>query len=218
MNHSCDGQDYGTTKILKYRYIISIILLCYSTDLFIPRSLFCYDERVQLLFLHTDKLESLEILLATNAYEAIWQTDGLSIVERFSHYTGLRFQQKEIQVLIHDYQSMSGKDGVPMRLSVKNNTIIKKRNALVHELAHRLLFGHGLYAPDDTNPADNDEIRVLLFQGDVIEDLYGYSDYSYWATIEPSQHSEDHLKDLRYVLSISKMERLKIFRDLIEKQ
>lgn len=102
---------------------------------------------------------------------------------------------------------MSGKSGVPMRLNVHNDTFIKKRNALIHELAHRLLFGNGLYAPDNSDPTDNDEIRVLLFQGDIILDLYGNNDYAYWASTDPLTHPKDHQSNMHYVLSLTKEER-----------
>ncbi|MEI6481620.1 MAG: hypothetical protein WCO19_04970 [Candidatus Saccharibacteria bacterium] len=173
---------------------------------------------MRLLFKYPSGSESLEIILATKAYESIWKSDGGNIIERFAQYTGLHFQQDEIEVIVHDGQSMSGKDGVPMRLNVRNNTLITKRNALIHELAHRLLFGNRLYAPDDTNPTDNDEIRVLLFQGSVINDLYGEPDYLFWANLDPDQHTFDHLKDLRYVLSMSKEEQRAKIKSIIAAQ
>lgn len=173
---------------------------------------------MQLVFKYPEGFDSLEILLATQAYEAIWQSDGPKILERFAHYTGLEFQQDTIEVKVHGGQSMSGKDGAPMRLNVRNDTLIKKRNALIHELAHRLLFGNGLYAPEDSNPTDNDEIRVMLFQGDVINDIYGQADYEYWANADPDERTGDHLKDLQYVLSLSEEGRVKTLRGLIAKQ
>lgn len=173
---------------------------------------------MQLIFHYPEELDSLELMLAVKAYENIWQSDGLQIQERFSYYTGLRFQQEEIEVIVHDAQSMSGKDGVPMHLNVRNNTIIKKRNALIHELAHRLLFGNGLYALNNTDPTDNDEIRVLLFQGDVINDLYGNIDYTYWKNIDSAEQNKDHLGDLHYALSLSKNERLKTIQKIITSQ
>jgi len=82
-----------------------------------------------------------------------------------------------------------------------------KKNALIHELAHRLLFGHDLYAPDEYSQEDNDEIRALLIQGDVINDIYGKANYSSWASFDPNEHTKEYIKDLRYVLSLSKEKR-----------
>lgn len=178
----------------------------------------CYDRQVTLRFIYPQQFESLEIMLSTKVYEDIWTSDGAKIVERFKHYTGLQFQQDTIEVMVHEGQSMSGKDGVPMRLSVQNDSLVKKRNAIIHELAHRLLFGNGLYAPNENDPTDNDEIRVLLFQGDVIHDLYGPDDFEYWANTDPIKHTEEHLQDLQYVLSLPKQERIKTLQKLIASQ
>lgn len=173
---------------------------------------------MKVLFLYPEKIESMEILLATKAYEAIWINDGIKITDLFTQYTNLNFQQDLIEVTAHKGQSMSGKDGVPMRLNVYNDTLIKKRNAFVHEFAHRLLFGNGLYAPDNLNPKDNDEIRVLLFQGDVLKSLYGKEDYDYWASLDPDMHTEEHLRDMRYVLSLTEDERAKTIHNIITEQ
>lgn len=159
-----------------------------------------------------DPLGQFEEMLATKNYETIWQEDGERIIERFKHYTGLDFVQDEIEVIAHDGMSMSGMDGKPMRLSIWNKTLTEKRSALTHELAHRLLFGHGLYAEPETD-TDNDEIRVLLFQGEVLRNLYSEEVYDYWSSRSHSKFSDEHMKDLRYVLSLSKDDRTRIIRD-----
>ncbi len=173
---------------------------------------------MQLIFEHPNDSGSLETLLVTKAYESIWQEDDQKITDLFTQYTGLHFQQDEIKVKIHDGQSMSGMDGVPMRLNVRNDTLVKKRNALIFLLAYRLLSGNGMLAPDDADPLENDDIRVLLFQGDVIRDLYGEDDYSSWANMDPDERTEDHIKNLRYVLSMSKDERSAKIKDIIAAQ
>lgn len=164
----------------------------------------------------TDLFGQFEILLATKAYEMIWQEDGDRIIERFKHYTGLEFAQDEIEVKAHDGMSMSGMAGKPMRLSIWNKSLTERRNALTHELAHRLLFGHGLYAEPETN-TDNDEIRALLFQGDVLQDLYGQAAYDYWANKSPNKLTDEHLKDLNYVLTLTKDERIGMIREITGK-
>lgn len=161
---------------------------------------------MKLIFIYPAGIENLELFLATHAYEDIWNQDGSRIIKQMCHYTHLDFLQPEIEVLVHDGQSMSGMKGVPMRLSVHNTSLFEKRNALIHELSHRLLFGNNKYAPQDT-PEDNDEIRTLLFQGDVLYDLYGQVAYDSWSKLGPLQHTEDYIQDLRYVLSLSREQR-----------
>ena len=161
---------------------------------------------MKLVFDNPGKIESLEIMLATKAYEDIWRQDHKKILELFKKYTGLQFQQDEIHVIVHDGQSMSGMDGKPMRLNWHNRPLVEKRNALVHELAHRLLFGNGLYAPESEGP-DGDEIRVFLFQGDVLMDLYGEEVYSFWANSDPATQTEDHIRIINSVIHLSKKRR-----------
>ncbi len=169
---------------------------------------------MKLVFRYPSQLDSLDILLGTKAYENIWEQDGERIIERFKHYTDLDFQQDKIEVIVHEEQSMSGMNNVPMRLNMNNKTIIEKRCAFVHELAHRLLFGNGLYALEE-NDTDNDEIRVLLFQGDVLRDLYGQEAYDYWSGTTSNEHLAEHKANLDYVLSLSSNERSATLRNLI---
>lgn len=173
---------------------------------------------MQLVFKHPEKLDNLEILLATKGYEDIWLSDGAKIIERLEHYTGLKFQQDVIEVAVHDGQSMSGKTGMPMRLNMNNHTLAKKRLALIHELAHRLLFGNGLYAPDDVGPLEDDEFRVMLFEGDVIKDLYGEEEYEYWSCTDPEERVSEHIERINRILSLSKEKRLKMLHEIIAKQ
>jgi len=161
---------------------------------------------MRLIFDYPTDFDSLEIMLATKAYETIWQQDGERIVQSMEQHTGLHFKQDEIHVTVHDGQSMSGMDGVPMRLNVRNASLNEKRNALVHELAHRLLFGNGLYAPDGEGP-DADEIRVFLFQGDVLEQVYGREVYDFWADVSTDTHSPDHGRLVSPILALTSLER-----------
>lgn len=70
----------------------------------------------------------------------LWlREDGARIERCLESCTGLRFQQRMIEATVHEGQSMSGTTTRPMRLNIRNNTLNKKRIALVHELGHRLL-------------------------------------------------------------------------------
>jgi hypothetical protein len=169
---------------------------------------------MKLIFDYPATLDSLELMLTTKAYEDIWLQDGKHMVDLFHKYTALQFQQDEIHVRVHDGQSMSGKDGVPMRLNVHNKSLNEKRNALIHELGHRLLFGNGLYAPEGEGP-DADEIRVFLFQGEVLKELYGQEVYDWWANPDSTTHSEDHARIISKVLVLTPEQRLAKFRQLV---
>ena len=170
----------------------------------------CYAYSMQLLFDYPLSLDALDTMLATKAYENIWQTDGEKIVQALEKFSGLQFQQTEIHVIVHDGQSVSGMDGVPMRLNIHNTSLNEKRNALVHELAHRLLFGNGLYAPDDD--ADADEVRAFLFQGDVLREVFGAEMYAFWADLDPDTHSDDHRRLIAPILKLSQAERQEMIK------
>jgi hypothetical protein len=169
---------------------------------------------MNLIFDYPVDFSALETMLATKAYENIWQNDGEKIVQAMEKYTGLHFQQDEIHVIIHNEQSASGMDGVPMRLNIHNTSLNEKRNALVHELSHRLLFGNDLYAPDSEG-ADGDETRAFLFQGDVLREVYGEEMYAFWADSDPDLFTENHRKLLAPILSLTLAERQEMIKEFI---
>jgi len=168
---------------------------------------------MKLVFDYPVSFDALDTMLATKAYENIWLTDGEKIVQALEKFSGLRFQQDEIHAIVHNGLSASGMDGVPMRLNIQNTLLNEKRNALVHELAHRLLFGNGLYAPDDD--ADADEVRVFLFQGDVLRDVFGAGMYAFWADLDPDTHSEDHRRLIAPILKLSQAERQAMIKKFV---
>lgn len=165
-----------------------------------------YLPTMNLVFDYPKPMKSLGVTLATKAYADIWQQDGAHLVRSMEMRTGLQFQQDQIHVIVHDGQSMSGMDGRPMRLNIRNRTLVEKQCVLVHELCHRLLFGNGLYAPESEGP-EADETRVLLFQGDVLRDVYGDEVYSSWANLDPEEHTAEYIRTLSAVLSLSPAER-----------
>jgi hypothetical protein len=169
---------------------------------------------MKLVFQYPKNTDNLELILATKAYEDIWEQDGKRISELFTRYTGLEFQQDTIKVIVQYGNSWSGYANKPMRLSVKNTSIIEKQNALVHELGHRLLFGNGISTPIDDKSSE-EEIRVYLFQGEVLKNLYGAETYKYWANTSSTEHVEEHIQPLKYVLGLTKKERQKKIRQII---
>ena len=68
------------------------------------------------------------------------------------------------------------------------------------------------------NAVDNYEIRAHLFQGAAMYDLYGETNYLFWPNLDPTVRTEDHLKDMRYVLSLSKEERSAKLKNIMTSQ
>jgi len=140
---------------------------------------------MKLLFIYPKDRMNLGLTLATAAYEKIWLKDGERIQQVLARYTGLHFQQKEIRVEVHDGVSLSGTLDTPMRLNLRNDTLHLKCFALIHELGHRLLSGNGIGSKeeDDDEFVEEEHMRLYLFEGEVIQALYGNGVYAEWSRL-----------------------------------
>ena len=156
---------------------------------------------MKLTFLSIEDLLRFDLIMATSAYERIWKQDGEKIRHVFKKHTGLKFQQKEIKVTVHDDVSMSGTLTKPMRLNTRNYTLSTKRFALVHELGHRLLSGNqlGSREEDEQKYIDEEHRRLYLFEGDVIKELYGPEIFHEWSQCNHDDANEPF--DWAYALS-----------------
>lgn len=107
------------------------------------------------------KPESEEFKDATFKYENIWSEYGNRIISAFKEATGLDFIHTEINVVVYEGVSFSGKKDTPMKLRASYDSDVKLAT-LIHELGHKLLVQVKEY------PEGFDEHRVLfLFLYDV---------------------------------------------------
>ena len=135
---------------------------------------------MKLLFLYPEDRLNLHFTLPTAEYERIWSQHSDRIQQSFEKYTGLKFQQNEIRVKVHDGTSMSGTLTTPMLLNALNYTLSEKQSALIHELGHRLLGGNGIGSQieDEKSCIEEEHTCLYLFECDVLKDLYGEDVYA----------------------------------------
>ena len=111
--------------------------------------------------------ESEKFNAATEEYRGIWQTEGTRMLDAMEQVTGLKYAEKEVNVIVFEGVSSSGYQNIPMRMRASYTTEIKKAT-LIHELGHRL------NSQIRGAPKDIDEHRLLfLWLYDVWIKLYG---------------------------------------------
>lgn len=126
--------------------------------------------------------ESLEALLAANAYQMPWQEHEQALLAAFRDLTGLTFQQPILTV--HTYlgdRGFAGYGDEPIRLPAYTDEGVKIL-ILVHELCHRLLSGNILDIADlgmPTGEEDKEKFQeyehrhTYLFLHDVVRQVLG---------------------------------------------
>jgi len=169
---------------------------------------------MRLLFIYPKDRLDIGLTLPTAAYEKIWRDDSERIQRVFEEYTGLRFQQDEIRVGVHDGVSTSGTLSAPMRLNSRNATVNLRRFALVHELGHRLLSGNGLGSQEDDEDkfVEEEHKRLYLFEGDVVQALYGQDVYREWSRLRKERDQSTY----EWLSGLSPRERQRLLKRMID--
>lgn len=156
----------------------------------------------------TFKPESEQFILATKEYSEIWEKEGAKIITAFEIITGLKFQQKEIEVIIYEGVSFSGSLVEPMKLRA-SSSVEDKKGTLIHELGHRLI------APLHNRLPELDEHQTLdLYLYDVWEYLYGKEFADKMVQLESKRKGRyDYNGTWKWALNLNKEKR----RDLLQK-
>jgi hypothetical protein len=136
------------------------------------------------------KNDDLETNLAIQQYARLWQEHGKAIQSAFTNETGLKFTQYQITVRVHagDKPSNSGTHRLPMSLNLEESRKGEDNRIeiLTHELAHRLLSGHGLRVESDSESTETrrGHRRIYLFLYEVWEESFGKTKADTLAAIE----------------------------------
>ncbi|MCI0619948.1 hypothetical protein L0Y40_02875 [Candidatus Wolfebacteria bacterium] len=152
------------------------------------------------------------LIQAADEYREIWKQGGAAIVQAFEKVSGLSFTEERIGAVVYEGVSFSGRspnDIMKLRASYPYNT---KKATLVHELGHRLLFGI------DGKDLNTDSHRMLfLILYDVWVELYGKAFADEQVKVESSRKGLHNYEEAwRWVLSLTREKRLKMFRDISE--
>jgi|TARA_Y100000310_G_scaffold211146_1_gene211871 hypothetical protein len=155
-----------------------------------------------------------ELTDAVEEYKKIWKKDSEKIIAVFKNVSKLSFSEKRIGVVIYEGVSYSGRTlNDPMKLRASLSTDIKKAT-LIHELGHRLLIGTGKPPPKDLS--SHDVLFLILY--DVWTELYGKEFADNAVNWESKREGRTNYEQFwNNVLSISKGERAKKFKEIMNK-
>ena len=147
---------------------------------------------------------------ATKEYQTIWSDDGKKIIEAMEQVSGLKFKEKEIQVIVYEGVSWSGYGDKPMKMRASYPSNIKKAT-LIHELGHRFIT-----AIPKTKKIDEHRVLFLILY-DIWEKLYGKDFADKAVEVEKARKGlYDYESAWKWVLSLSKEERAAKFKSLRE--
>ncbi len=109
-------------------------------------------------------------VLAAAEYRRLWEAHGDEVVESFAAATGLRFGEPALDAVV--FEGMSQSHPLRLRASYDHET---KLATLIHELAHRLVYGHARpsLASDRSSQERQNHELIDLFLFDVWAELYG---------------------------------------------
>lgn len=154
-----------------------------------------------------------DLIEATKEYKEIFKKDGERIIEEFENIGGTQFKEAEIDVLIYEGVSSSGKKDTPMKLRASYPHDVKKAT-LIHELGHRFLFDH----EDKKRVLDPHQILFLILY-DIWTRLYGINFANEQVKIESGRKGlYDYQRAWDWALSLKKVEREKMFSNRIIKR
>jgi hypothetical protein len=154
--------------------------------------------------------ESEKFNAATEAYRHIWQAEGARMLDAMEQVTGLKYDEKEVNVIVFEGASSSGYKDIPMKMRASYPTDIKKAT-LVHELGHRFNSQHGI------RTKEIDEHRVLfLWLYDVWVKLYGKEFADDAVKVEAARKGiYDYETAWKWALAMTAQERAAKFKEIV---
>jgi hypothetical protein len=156
--------------------------------------------------------ESEKYAEATAEYQAIWKSEGKKIVEAMESVSGLKFTDKDVQVVVYEGVSWSGHREQPMKLRASYPADVKKAT-LIHELGHRLI--NDIRIPKSKELDEHKVLFLILY--DIWEQLYGKEFADKSVEVEKKRKGiYDYESAWKWALSLSKDQRATQFKELRE--
>lgn len=156
--------------------------------------------------------------LHKNEYAIIWDHEGNHIIETFEKITKLLFNEKKVKVEIgkgdEQGENSAGK-------SVKDPMILRydsrsKIGTLLHELAHRLIMEHTVFAKCREKFKLDDEHRLIdLFLFEVFESLYGKEAALLRIEYEKTFKDPKFLESWEWALKLTQIQRSSLLKKII---
>lgn len=149
-----------------------------------------------------------ELLHAADEYREIWIKEGEEILKAFEKISGSKFEEKEIQVIVYEGISRSGRsknDAMRLRASYPHDV---KLATLIHELGHRFLFDF----ESKQHSLDAHQILFLILY-DIWTELYGKEFADKQVAIESKRKGVyDYEKTWEWALSLGSVGRAEKFK------
>ncbi len=132
-------------------------------------SVFVKEANMLILNFHPES-DLVDVTAASAAYSSIWEKDGARIVAALEKYSGLKFEETFINILVCDrFVSQSH----PLLLGAKLDEAGQKCT-LIHELAHRIAFKkRNLDHVADKTDSYETHAHLNLFLYDAWKEVYG---------------------------------------------
>lgn len=146
-----------------------------------------------------------DVSLATEEYQKIWDEEGVKIVSAWEKITGLTFRETFINGVILEGRGQSH----PLSLRASLSPEMKKAT-LVHEMGHRILFKKMKLTVFNKVEVHK---RLNLCLYDVLVDLYGkeFSDF----VVQNESKVNEYKEAWDWALSFTKEERHERFNELL---
>jgi hypothetical protein len=177
---------------------------------------------MKLLF-KQNKSAHLETILTLQRFAKDWELHGPGILRAFEEKTGINFKEHQITVRINkdpDTSSYSGTRYQPMLISqaYTHSDGYERLAVLTHELAHRLLDGHGIWSEAKSKDArvSQNHKYIYLFLYDVWEAVFGKQQAVLMGKFEEKIEDKRYQKAWLWAMSKSYVQRQKAVQRLVQ--
>lgn len=153
--------------------------------------------------------DDINLVEAAKEYSEIWEQDGRRITSTIEAISGFPFHENVINALVFEGRSYSH----PLQLRA-SYTLQTKKNALIHELCHRISRKDRLRFdyPDGQQLLEVHKIIFLILY-DILADLYG-KEFADANVQEESVYSNEYKEAWEWALSMTRDERKKKYDSL----
>lgn len=118
---------------------------------------------IKIIF-HEDS-DLVDVALATQEYQKIWNEEGQEIISAWENKTGLQFRETFINAIVFEGRGQSH----PFCFRANLSSDMKKAT-LVHEIGHRILYKK-IKLPEFSSLENHKNLDLCLY--DILKDLYG---------------------------------------------
>lgn len=158
---------------------------------------------IKIIF-HEDS-DLVDVALATQEYQKIWNEEGQEIISAWENKTGLQFRETFINAIVFEGRGQSH----PFCFRASLSSEMKKAT-LIHEIGHRILYKK-IKLPEFSSLENHKNLDLCLY--DILTDLYG-KDFAD-VVVETEAKHPLYKEGWDWALSFSEKERRDKFAELL---